>query len=446
MSGPPGGLWEGLADAVAGQPTDLERDEGTWVTLAERADPGAFRPALAPDIEVKSFPTRWGEGYAMAANPRNFLQSHFTDVEGMIEKALNPETTVGRKTREFVTDLRLEWGNADRFVRWLYRRGLRVLFTRPAMALSVLVALAGLVAFFANVRSSRFDLAGQSLAIGFLLLLLLQLFHIFLHELGHGSVLVHYGRKVKAAGFFIFFGAPAFYIESSDGLMLERRKRIIQSAAGPFAGLLVAGATSIYVYLVPAGAISALLYKFTVLAYLAVFMNSLPMLELDGYWILADALQIPDLRPRSIAFVRHDLARKLWRRERFTSREAGLALYGVVGITFTIFSFYTAYFFWEAVFGGLVGRLWAGGTTTRLILIALGLFVGGPLIRGLVGLVRSLWLRVKAVADRIRFHLQTGWRVEAATLIDALPLFDDVPEDVLSDLAGRDPAGRGGEP
>jgi CRP-like cAMP-binding protein len=37
----------------------------------------------------------------------------------------------------------------------------------------------------------------------------------------------------------------------------------------------------------------------------------------------------------------------------------------------------------------------------------------------------------------MRFRLERRWRVEAATLIDSLPLFDDVPEDVLGDLAGR---------
>ena len=37
----------------------------------------------------------------------------------------------------------------------------------------------------------------------------------------------------------------------------------------------------------------------------------------------------------------------------------------------------------------------------------------------------------------LRFKLETSWRVEAAELIDALPAFDDLPEDVLSDLAGR---------
>ena len=61
----------------------------------------------------------------------------------------------------------------------------------------------------------------------------------------------------------------------------------------------------------------------------------------------------------------------------------------------------------------------------------------GPLIRGLFTLGRSIFKRLKSIRDRIRFRVERSWRVEAAALIDALPAFDDLDEDVLSDLAGR---------
>ena len=61
----------------------------------------------------------------------------------------------------------------------------------------------------------------------------------------------------------------------------------------------------------------------------------------------------------------------------------------------------------------------------------------GPLIRGLLTLARSIYKRLKSIRDRIRFRVQRSWRVEAAALIDALPAFDDLDEDALSDLAGR---------
>ena len=55
-----------------------------------------------------------------------------------------------------------------------------------------------------------------------LVILALNYFLTFCHELGHATVLVHHGRRVKSAGFMIYFGSPAFFVDSSDGLMLDR--------------------------------------------------------------------------------------------------------------------------------------------------------------------------------------------------------------------------------
>jgi CRP-like cAMP-binding protein len=173
------------------------------------------------------------------------------------------------------------------------------------------------------------------------------------------------------------------------------------------------------------------------LNYYLVMMNLIPLLELDGYYILADVIQVPDLRPRSLGFLRDDLVRKIRHRERFSKQEVGLALYGILGIAFTVFALYSSYRYWKTIFGPLIEGLWEGGSLTRLLLVALALLVIGPVIRGLIALLRSVVRRIRAIVRRIRFRLETRWRVEAAELIDALPIFDDVPVDILDELAGR---------
>jgi CRP-like cAMP-binding protein len=201
--------------------------------------------------------------------------------------------------------------------------------------------------------------------------------------------------------------------------------------------MILAGSAALLASALPESTATSILYKFALLNYFVLFMNLVPLLELDGYWILSDLIQVPDLRPMSLAFVRHDLWHKLRTGARFTLQEIGLALYGIVGVVFTVFAFWTAFFFWRAIFGGLVSRLWNGGLVTRLLLVALILFVGGPAIRGAATLVRALGRRARAAWHQVRFRLETRWRVEAAELIDALPVFEELGDDVLSDLAGR---------
>jgi CRP-like cAMP-binding protein/Zn-dependent protease len=483
-------IWRRVDAAVEEAPEPGDDATDAWARLVELTDLGEFRPKLAPDVEIKDFHLRWGNDYSMIANPRdlihyrlepweaevvrlmdgsrtvneivltrleqagdldvsavadlawtlrqgNFLDRPFLDVYAATRRALRPVSVAREKARTFGRTLSIEWKGADRLVRWSYRNGLRFFFAWPAQLFAAAATIGGLLAFWNLARSGQFSLSGESLALGFLALLALNYSLTFLHELGHAVVLTHYGRRVKSAGFFIYFGSPAFFVDSSDGLMMERRQRIVQSFAGPYAELIVAGIAIVLAWGFPDTAIAPTLYTFAVLNYLVLFMNLVPLLELDGYWILSDAIQVPDLRPMSLSFIRHDLWHKLARRERFTPQQVGLALYGIIGVLFTVFSFYTAYFFWEEVFGAFVRRMWNAGPVPRLLLVALGLFVLGPVIRGGIRLVRSLVRRAAAIWRKVRFRLETSWRVEAARLIDGLPLFEDLPIEVLNDLAGR---------
>jgi len=482
------GLWGLLAGRLAGEHGEGELD--LWEALRTALDPLESRPRLAPDIEIKTFHLRWGNDYAVIANPRrllhyrlepgelelvelmdgtrtvkeivverfresgdlelsgvadlvgqlragDFLETPYLDVPEMVRRALEPISPARAKARQFATTLSVDWPGAHRFVAWAYRCGLKAFFNRWVVVLGGLVAAGGFVAFLSAYHSHRFAITAESAAAESLILLGLNYFLTFAHELAHALVLVHYGRRVKSAGFMLYFGSPAFFVDASDGLMLDPWQRIAQSSGGPVAELMIAGAASLAVVAFPSGPLAGVLYKFALLNYFVIFLNLVPLLELDGYWILSDLIQVPDLRPRSLQFIRYDLWRRLRARERLTRQEVGLTLYGILGVAFTIFAAATALLFWRAIFGSLVSRLWNGGPVTRLLLLALAVFLAGPVIRGGIGLVRALGRRLRMLWEQVRFRLQTSWRVEAARLIDSLDMFADLPEDVLSDLAGR---------
>jgi CRP-like cAMP-binding protein/Zn-dependent protease len=468
---------------------DAPEDDGSlYEILDQRTDPSRLRPRLAEDIEIKRFPLRWGNDYAMAANPRamlffrlepweadliermdgsrtvgeivvdrleddgdldagaatglvmalqsgGFLDPHPPDVEEVLRSRLDPASPARRKLRGFAKTLSIDWSGADRLVKWWYRNLLRWVFTPVGAAIASLIAVGGLVAFI-DIQD-RFSLAGDSPLAETIVLIALSFVLTFAHELGHAVVLTHYGRRVKNAGFMIYFGSPAFFVEASDGLMLDRGKRIVQSGAGPFAELVLAGLASFYLLLFPDGAAAPVLYKFAILNYIVIFENLIPLLELDGYWILSDLIQVPDLRPRSLAFIQHDLWHKLRSRERLSAQEWGLGLYGLLGVIFTVITLYAAYFIWKELFGDLVIALWDGGPISRLFLAIFAILVIGPVLRGLISLGRLVFRRVRAIWRRIRFRTETAWRIEAAEAIDRLPAFDDLPVEVLNDLAGR---------
>jgi CRP-like cAMP-binding protein/Zn-dependent protease len=484
-----GGLYVIVEARLDGDTREGE-GRGMWSELAKRVDAAEYRPHLRDDIEVKTFKLRWGNDYAMIANPTdlvhyqlrpedvellalmdgtrtvkeivvesfqesgdlaldgvvdlvrqlrigNFLTEPYVDTTEIVRRAAHPTTKARTKAREFARTLSVDWAGAHKLVAWFYRYGLRFFFI-PAVAVAALVfAVLGLAAFVSVYQSHRFDLGGDSPAAQTLILLGMDYILTFVHELGHAVVLVAQGRKIKSAGFMIYYGSPAFFVESSDSLMLDRGKRIVQSAAGPFAELVVSAFASIYLWAFPESPAAPFLFTWAVINYFVIFLNLIPLLELDGYFILADLIQVPDLRPRSLQFIRYDLWRKIRGRERVTKQEVGLAAYAIVGIAFTVFCLWTSIFFWQTIFGGLISQLWNGGVLGKALLVVLGLFIAGPILRGLITLARAAKKKVVSLLDKVRFRLQTRWRVEAAELLDRSAMFDDLPEDVLSDLAGR---------
>ena len=483
-----GGVWQDLAQRTSVQPAT--EDGGLWTRLEDVLDPTQLRPKLADDIEVKEFHLRWGNDYAVIANPRelvyfrlelqqlellrlmdgertlkeivverfresgdleltglvdlvlalyagNFLEHAYLDVDVAVDRALHPVGKARTKMRRLVKELVIEWNNAEGVVRWTYDHLLKWAFKPVGKLLTAGLFLFGVIAFALAAHSGRYSISGKSLASGAIILLVLNYVSVIIHEMSHAATIVHNGRRIKAAGFLIYFGSPAFFVDSSDGVMMEPRQRVWQAFAGPYGEAVFAGIPVIVLLIFPHMPFADILYRFAVLGYLVVFMNLVPLLELDGYWILSDLIQVPDLRPRSVAFIRHDMWRKLRDRSRFNKQEIGLGLYGIAGFLFTVWSLYIAVFLWQQVFGTFISRLWHGGLGGRLLLLLLVLVIASPAVRGLIKTVLAAGRRLRAIYRRIVFRFESKWRIEAAELIDGLPLFEDVPADVLSDLAGR---------
>ena len=115
----------------------------------------------------------------------------------------------------------------------------------------------------------------------------LAFFLTFMHELGH-SVVIALRPQGEERRLPDHFGAPAFFVEA-DSLMLDRRQRIVQASRAVH-GARDRGIASLVIFAFPEGrATSSTSSRSSTTSFA---MNLVPLLELDGYWILSDLIQV----------------------------------------------------------------------------------------------------------------------------------------------------------
>jgi putative peptide zinc metalloprotease protein len=323
--------------------------------------------------------------------------------------------------------------DVDGFVSALYRTGGRVLFTRTAAVVMSVVAVVGLALFVATWwrGSQSVFLAGGSYLTGAIVLLLLNVVALACHELGHALATKHAGREVPAAGFLVHFGIPSVFVDTTDVWMAGRRARMVATAAGPIAGLVLAGATQLVGLAVPA--VGPLAFKLAFVWYLNTLLNFSPFLSLDGYHLLMDWLEIPNLRARGLAWVHAQLRRRppSWSQ---LDREGRLvALYGALAVLWVVIVLNVAYRIWADRVAGLVTGLWHSGWAARLLLVAVVAGLCAPLIKLAVGrFIRWVRLTRERAAERRR-EADLPRRLAALRASD----LGGLPAPALTSLAGR---------
>src|SRR6266567_5495510 len=126
------------------------------------------------------------------------------------------------------------------------------------------------------------------------------------HEFAHGLACKYFGGEVHEIGFLFLYFQPAFYCNVSDAwLFPEKSKRLWVTFAGAyFETFLWALATLAWRVTDPNSSLNH--FALVVVATSAVksFFNLNPLIKLDGYYLLSDYLEIPNLRQRASRYLR----------------------------------------------------------------------------------------------------------------------------------------------
>ena len=104
---------------------------------------------------------------------------------------------------------------------------------------------------------------------------------------------------MRRAGIGWYYLAPVAFVDTSDIWAASRLQRVLVSAAGPYSNLVLSGISALGAALLSPD--SDVLWTFSAVGYALAFINLNPLLELDGYYIVMDLLELPNLRARALA-------------------------------------------------------------------------------------------------------------------------------------------------
>lgn len=121
------------------------------------------------------------------------------------------------------------------------------------------------------------------------------------HEIGHALTCKHFGGECHTIGLMILVGSPTLYCDVTDSWMLKNKwKRIAVGGAGAFVELILSAIAVYCWWFAKPGLFQHLcLNLFFVTTVSTVIFNLNPLIRFDGYYMLADYLEIPNLKTKA---------------------------------------------------------------------------------------------------------------------------------------------------
>jgi len=235
------------------------------------------------------------------------------------------------------------------------------------------------------------------------------------HEFAHAYTAKHFGLRVPQMGvaFLIFF--PCLFCNTTDAWRLaDRRQRLLISAAGILAeaGLAL---FSIYVYeITRLGIIHSLAYYTVAVSLIStVLFNANPLMKFDGYFILTDLLNRPNLATNSRNYLRYLFMNRLmgislFSNPAYSNRDA--FVYVIYGISQSLYR--------VTLYIGIIAGVYHRFNKTIgivLALTALVLFVVKP--------VRTFLSTIYRHRKEIRLRPATAVAAVFAAALLVIPLF-----------------------
>lgn len=236
------------------------------------------------------------------------------------------------------------------------------------------------------------------------------------HELGHAYAIRRWGGEVHEIGIMLLVLSPVPYVDASAAWgFRDKRKRMVVGAIGIAVELFI-GSLALFAWLsVEPGIVRTIAFNVMLITGVSTLLfNGNPLLRFDGYYVLSDAIEIPNLGARSNQYLGYLFQRYVLgvsdadSPAHSTGERVWMATYGITSflyrifISFVIIVFIAGQFF----FIGVLLAIWA--MTTQLIIPAgkgLAFLLNNPGLRRNRGRAVSVSLGLLAFTGILLFVL-----------------------------------------
>lgn len=225
-----------------------------------------------------------------------------------------------------------------------------------------------------------------------------------LHELGHGYTVKRWGGEVHEMGVMFLVFVPVPYVDASGSAEFrEKWKRALVGSAGILTELPIAAiALMIWVNAEP-GLLRAIAYNTVLISSISTLLfNANPLLRYDGYYVLADLAEMPNLAQRSNRYIGYLVQRYVFKGKKTVSpadradERWKLAAYAVASFCYRMFV-------WAAI----------------ILLVASKFFTIGILLAIWAAWLMLIWPLLKHAAFVLNSPVLAGRRFRAIGLTGA---------------------------
>ena len=347
-----GRMWHVIQDPSNNQFFRLNEAAYHFVALLDGKKAVAEAWRICQDQLGDSAPTQ-GEAIQLLGqlHTSNLLHAELPpDAEGLFKRR---QKRVHREVKGYLTNLlfiRIPLLDPDNFLNaWV--GAVSWLFSWFGFVLWMGLISAGLYFVIEkwNVLYDRADsvLDTENLPFLYLSFILIKVFH----EFGHAFMCKVFGKRtgtggeVHVMGLMLLVFTPMPYVDASSAWAFRsRRQRILVGAGGMIIELGLAAVAAIVWYHTGDGAIHTIAYNAMFIASVSTLLfNANPLLRYDGYYILSDILEIPNLAQRSKQYLYYLVRKYVWsvkqaRNPAHSRGEKGwFVFYGIASTIYRVF-------------------------------------------------------------------------------------------------------------